>query len=295
MLPAMSFPAPPMPVFPPDRCTVGESHLRFEDVTQDGRLIPIALPPALGGLWRGVLQKHPGARNAQATGIIPILTRLTLTSTEQAIRADKPIETRSGFELARSGDPVTRLYMCVWSEIRGAAGRIGLTRQAGELALAGTLFAEHTFTRPFAPVEQRRVTQLDVDGYPTVPEALYVAPAPATAGEAPDGAVWLDELAAAPNDVCFTLDHTDSNQHVNSLVYIRMFLDAAQRRLADAGRPLHVRTRSVDIAYRKPCFAGDRARAHLRLFDHEGTIGAAGSISSDDGKPRCYVRVLFGR
>ncbi len=283
-----------MPVFPPDRETTTEGPLRFEDVTQDGRLIPIALPPALVGLWRGVLVKHPGARNAQASGIIPILTRLTLTSLEQAIRPDRPIETHSGFELARSGDPVTRLYMNVWAEVRGAAGRIGLTRQAGELAVAGRLFAEHTFTKLFAAPDQRRVTRLEVDGYPHVPEVDYAAPAPTTAADAPENACWLDELAEDPCDAYFTLDQTDSNQHVNSLVYIRMFLDAAHRRLALARHSLRIHTRAVDIAYRKPCFAGDHARAHLRLFDQAGALGAAGFIAGDDGKPRCYVRVIFG-
>jgi hypothetical protein len=33
----------------------------------------------------------------------------------------------------------------------------------------------------------------------------------------------------------------------------------------------------------------------LRLFDLEGSPGAAGFIAGDDGKPRCYVRVLYGR
>ena len=92
----------------------------------------------------------------------------------------------------------------------------------------------------------------------------------------------------------FGLDHTDANQHVNSLVYIRTFLEAVQRRVATAGKSVKVRSRAVDIAYHKPCFAGDRVRSHVRLFDHEGTLGAAGHISGDDGKPRCFVRVLLG-
>jgi hypothetical protein len=281
-------------VFRSDQATVTDGHLRYEDVTQDGRLVPLALPPALGGLWRGVLRQHPGAKNAQATGIIPILTRLTIESVEQAVRVDKPIESRSGFELARDGDPVSRLFMNVWTEVHGAAGKIGLVRKPGELALAGSLFAEHTFTRLFAPPDQRRVTQLAVEGYPTVPEAVYVAPAPATAGDAPAGARWLGELAVDPVDACFTIDQTDSNQHVNSLVYIRVFLDAAQRRLAETAQSLRVRSRAVDIAYRKPCFVGDKVRAHVRLFELDGAIGAAGFIATDDAKPRCYVRVLFG-
>jgi hypothetical protein len=154
------------------------------------------------------------------------------------------------------------------------------------------VFAEHTFTRPLAPPDQRKVTKLPVEGYPQVPEARYAAPAPATAQEAPEGATWLDDLAPDPAEYAFTLDQTDSNQHVNSLVYIRLFHDALNRRLAATGRPMRLRSSAVDIAYRKPCFAGDKVRASVRLFEHAGGLGAAGLIAGVDGKPRCYVRVL---
>ena len=35
-------------------------------------------------------------------------------------------------------------------------------QRAGDLALAGTLFAEHTYTRPLAPPDQRKVTRFGV-------------------------------------------------------------------------------------------------------------------------------------
>jgi hypothetical protein len=66
----------------------------------------------------------------------------------------------------------------------------------------------------------------------------------------------------------FGLDHTDSNQHVNSLVYPRLFAEAALRRLAELERPRRLLIRALDIAYRKPSFAGDRVRIHTRLFRH---------------------------
>ncbi len=296
MLRGMSFPAPPVPAFPPDQAATTPGYLRYEDCTQDGRLIPIAIPPSLGGLWQSVLTKHPGSRASIATGVIPILTRLTVTSHDQPIRIDRPIETRAGFLLAhdRENGEVSRLFMNVWSEVWGIAGRIGPRQMDGALSRAGTLFAEHTFTRLFAPPDQRKVTRLEVDGYPAVPETHYPAPPPKTAQEAPDGARWLDDLAPDAAEIAFTLDQTDANQHVNSLVYIRTFIEAAQRRLAATGRPLQVRSRAFDIAYRKPCFAGDRVRCHVRLFDHDGSLGAAGHVEGTDGKPRCYVRVLFG-
>lgn len=259
----------------------------------DGRLIPIAIPPSLAALWRGVLTEHPGQRNAMKSGVIPILTRLTLASTDQPIRPDKETAIHAGFQLTR--DPATeRIFMNVWSEVQGIAGRLSRNATAGELSLAGTLFAEHTFTRLLAPPDQRRVTELDVDGYPRLPEAIYTAPAPATAQDMPDGATPIDEVAPDTTDYAFTLDQTDSNQHVNSMVYIRMFLDAVNRRLAERSKSLKLRSRAVDIAYRKPSFAGDRARAHLRLFEYSGSLGACGFIAGEDGKTRCYVRAILG-
>jgi hypothetical protein len=56
---------------------------------------------------------------------------------------------------------------------------------------------------------------------------------------------------------------------------------------------LKLRSHAVDVAYRKPCFAGDRVRAHLRLFRLGDSLGAAGSIVGSDDKPRCYVRVML--
>ena len=292
----MQFPAPPAPAFPAGQAAVTSSRLRYEDLTQDGRLLPIAMPYTLAGLWREVLDAHPSARLARGRGVVPLLTRMTLASSGTPIRVDEPVEAKAGFELAHARDAageVARLYLNCWADIRGASGRLFPPIAAGPLVLAGQLFAEHSFTRPFAPPDQRRVLRFETPGLPTVPDALYLAPAPQTAGERPAGAQWVDELAADPAEVCFGIDHTDSNQHVNSLVYIRVFLEGVQRHLAARGRSFRVRSRVVDIAYRKPCFAGDRVRAHLRLFEAADGLGVAGHIAADgDAKPRCYARVL---
>jgi len=291
------FPAPPAPAFPDGQHATFEAALRYEDCAQDGRLIPLALPPTMGGLWRGVIAGHAGQRAAIKSGVVPILTRITLVSFDQPVRIDRPIEVRAGFVLAHDKDPageVTRLFMNVWTDVHGIAGRIGPRQVAGELSRAGTLFAEHTFTRLFAPPDQRKVTRFDVEGYPTVPELRYEAPLPATAGDRPEGATWLDDEAPDHAETAFSLDQTDANQHVNSLVYIRTFLDAAQRRFAQAGKSLKLRSKAVDIAYRKPCFAGDRVHTVLRMFALGDSLGAAGHIAGEDGRPRCYVRAMFG-
>jgi len=295
MLPAMSFSAPPAPVFPPDQSSTSRAHIRYEDCAQDGRMIPTALPSQMSGLWQSVIARHPGSRNAISHGVVPILTRLTLISESQPIRIDRPVEARAGFQLAHAieNGEVGRLFMNVWVDVWGMAGRVGPRQVDTDEARAGSVFAEHTFTRLFAPPDQRKVTRLPFEGYPEVPPDVYIAPPPKSAQDAPDGATWLDELAPDVVDVAFTLDQTDANQHVNSLVYIRTFLDATQRRLAAGNHPLKLRSHAVDIAYRKPCFAGDRVRAHLRLFRLGDSLGAAGSIVGTDDKPRCYVRVML--
>jgi acyl-CoA thioesterase FadM len=289
------FPAPATPSFPPGFSVTSSAFLRYEDVTMDGRLIALGAPAGLAGLWRELLVDHPGARNAIQLGIIPILTRFTISTGDTSIRVDRPVETRNGFALAHDleGGVVSRLFMNIWCEIYGVAGRLGRTNTAVGPTLAGTVFAEHTFTRPMALPHQRKVTRLGVDGYPDVPELRYAQPRAETAADAPDGATFLDELSPDSTDYVFTLDQTDSNQHVNSLVYVRLFMEAVNRRLAQHGKALRLRTQAVDVGYRKPCFAGDRVRAHLRLFQLGESLGAAGSVIGDDGKPRCYVRVAL--
>lgn len=289
---AVQFPIPGFPELPPEQVFSERTYLRYEDIAQDGRLIPIAIPPCMNGLWQQTLGAHPGHLASLAQGVLPILTRITLESIDAKIRVDRAIDVRAGFWLAHHGaGDAARIFMNLCVEVRGAAGRAG-GRTDGPLTLAGRMFAEHTFTRPFAPAGQRRVTQLAVPGWPPIPDAVHAPAPPETAGDAPPGAQWLEELAPDSADVAFTLDQTDSNQHVNSLVYIRVFLDALQRRLAARGRPLDVLSRSVDIAYRRPCFAGDRVRAHLRLFELDGELGAAGYIAKLDepAKPCCYIR-----
>jgi hypothetical protein len=293
----MLFPAPHAPAFSQDQASVTQGPLRYEDCIQDGRMLPTSLPAQMSGLWQSVIARHPGSRNAIAQGVVPVLTRLTLHAESHPIRIDRPVEARSGFQLAHDLDDagaVSRLFMNVWTEVHGMAGRVGPRQVDGEQVCAGRLFAEHTFTRLFAAPDQRKVTQLAVEGYPQVPPTRHHAPAPKTAQEAPEGASWLDELAVDPLEVPFTLDHTDANQHVNSLIYVRLFLDATHRRLAIAGQPLTLRSHAIDIAYRKPSFAGDRVRSVLRLFRAGASIGAAGHIEGTDARVRCYVRVLLG-
>jgi len=287
-----------MPELPADHVATAGFALRYEDVAQDGRMMVTALPPAIGWtVWSQLLVQHP-AREVQKRGIVPILTRLTVDGTEAAIRVDRPVEATGGFQLAHHGadGDRLRLFMNMWVEVRGAGGRLMPRTPAGPPVVAGRVFAEHTFTKLFAPPDQRRVTRADVDDLPE-PFVDYAFPGAATAMQPPDGATALDDDYLPDDaDVCFGLDHTDSNQHVNSLVYPRLFAEAALRRLARHGRPRGLLVRHLDIAYRKPSFAGDRVRVHLRTFTLGDRVGAAGYLVGDGeppGKPRCAARILL--
>ncbi|HMG55195.1 MAG TPA: hypothetical protein VK601_16980 [Kofleriaceae bacterium] len=298
----MQFPAPPAPEFPPDQLFTNPLYPRYEDCTQDGRLNTLAIPPGLATMWNARDARTTGNRQARASGLVSLLTRLTVASLEQPVRVNRPFEAVVGFQLAHDRDAageVSRLFLNIWADVRGRPHLPAERRAAdtGALVVAGHAFAEHTYTRPFGPPEQRRVTSLaGIDGVPAIPEVRYHQPAPASAAEAPAGARWLDELAADPVETAFLLDHTDANQHVNSLVYVRVFLDAAGRRIAAGGHPPRLRSRAFDIAYRKPSFAGERVRAHIRTFAHGEHVGVAGFLAAagEEARPRCYVRVLYG-
>ncbi len=295
------FPAPPRPELAPDRVATAEFALRYEDVAQDGRMTAIAFPPALGWtVWAKLLAGHPAERALAVQGIVPILSRLTIVGTDATIRVDAPATATGGYQLARRDvdGAVDKLFLNMWVEVHGAAGRMMPPTGPGAPVVAGTLFAEHTFTRLFASATDRKVTRFAVPGMPEVPSAHYDAPASTTAMELPAGAVAIDaQYHPDPVVTAFGLDHTDSNQHVNSLVYPRLFAEAALRRLAERERPRRVLVRALDIAYRKPSFAGDRVRIHTRLFALGDQVGAAGFVADVDApaaRPRCCARMLFG-
>ena len=289
------FPAPPTPDDRP--FATASMPLRWEDVAQDGRIMLTALAPAIGWtIWNGLLRNEP-VREAGRTGLVAILSRITADGTDEPIKVISPIHARGTYELTHSVDArgeVDRLFLNAWVDVRGTRGRM-YPPETGPEVPAGKIFVEHTFTRLFGPPEQRRITKLEVPGVPPVPPTRYAAPGYASAMQVPEGATALDE-AYVPDAVftCFGLEHTDSNQHVNSLVYPRLFAEAALRRLDAMGKSRVVLVRSLDIAYRKPSFAGDRVQVHLKMFESGGKVGAAGYLAADgEAKPRVCARILL--
>ena len=296
----MSFPAPPAPAFAPAHAATTRDHLRYEDCTQDGRLIPLALPPAMGGLWQEVIVASP--RRAQRDRVRhhpdPDPADAALARAADPDRSPDRGRARAS-QLAHDLDErgeVARLFMNVWCEVRGIAGRIGPRQVEGALSPAG-----HRVRR--AHVHPAVRAARSAPGHPARGRGVSgrargratPQPPPTTAQRGCRRARrWLDELAAGSGRGRV---HARSDRREPARQLAGLHPACSPRPPTAAwprpGAPLTVRSRAVDIAYRKPCFAGDRVRAHVRLFEHAAGLGAAGLIVGAEGKPRCYVRVLF--
>ena len=118
------------------------------------------------------------------------------------------------------------------------------------------------------------MTALDFDGAPGVTETRP-SPLPfESVASLPDGATPLEAAPRVdPVPIVFGVFHTDSNMHVNSLAYLRVLEEAALRRFVELGRGSRVLGRSIDIAYRKPCFAGQTMRVVQQAFELTGRLG----------------------
>jgi hypothetical protein len=295
---------PPEPSVPDEHRAGGRVHLRYEDVSQDGRLVLEALPHALSTVWRRLAQVRDVSFGE---GVVPILSRVVVEGGEGPVSVHANAEAEGFYHVAHTVGPdgaVDRLVLVMWATVKATLGRTHppAPPDAGRPLVAGRIFAEHVFTRPFAPPAARKVRALDLgDGRPFVPEARYAFRDPEAATALPEGAAPLDpEPVPDAASTVFGLDHTDSNQHVNSLVYPRLFIEAALRRAhalrRDGSPPL---ARAMDIAFRKPCFAGEQGRIAARAFVLDDRLGVAGALFADGdaagARPRCAARLMFDR
>ena len=281
----------------------GPVSLRYEDIAQDGRLLLQAIPHGLGEvMFAKALSRGPVRAVFEAEGIVPILTRLVVEGFGGPIAVRRPLEGAGGYQLAHVPDGeggVARIVLDVWLDVFGPKGLTYGPQpdDAGARLHLGRVFAEHAFTRPFGPPENRKVRDLPLGGARVVPEAVRAVSHGPDLLVLPDGAVPLDDQEILDDaEVVFGLGHTDSNQHVNSLVYPYLFEQAALRRLAARGRGTAVLARHVDVSYRKPCFAGDRMRIRLRAFALGEALGAVGSFvpaSDPSAKPHAWARIAF--
>jgi hypothetical protein len=292
---------PAEPEVPPEQRGVAEGRVRYEDIAQDGRLTLLALPHSYGlAVWQALLVDHPMTRPLQRDGVMPILTKLVLEGGEGPLSVRKPIEMHGCYQLGHTVDESAmpdRILLDMWTRLYAPRSRtVGPPPPgAGERILVGRCFAEHVFTRLFAPPESRKVLRLEVPGADPVPRTPRPWRAPDSFLQLPRGAVPLDEeLVPDDAEVVFGVAHTDSNQHVNSLVYPRLFEDAAVRRLAARGVTAPLLGRRVEVGYRKPCFAGERLRLLVRSFRLGGGYGAVGTFQAPGAaRPHVTLRLLL--
>jgi hypothetical protein len=281
----------------------GRLDLRYEDVTQDGRVQLETMPVALGVLWRSFMGDAETRKSMRDAGILPILTRYELEGGPGPFAIDKPIQVEGGFTLSHSvgeDGQVARIFLDLDAELRGPKGRTNLPRpeDAGKRALVGRVRAEHVFTRPFAPPEERRVLSLPIGGEAVVPKTVRAFRSARGTIDTPPGARSLEpEILDDPARLVMGPAHTDSNQHVNSLVYPRLFEDAALRRMEALGLPTTVLARKLDIAFRRPTFAGEVLKVAVRTFEHEERIVTVGAFfgpeSRDLARARVYAQMTF--
>jgi hypothetical protein len=276
---------------------------RYEDITQDGRMQLHALMPGLGAaVWKALLSKIPAVATFRTQGILPVLRRLVIACEDRPVTVNRPLRYEGSFRFAKEKDG-DRIFANMWLQ---ASAPIGTTLgpnppKDAPYELVGRVFAEHVITRPFAPPAERRVTRLDAPGVPPVPEDEHVF----------ETAEALIESAGAPLEdeghVAFAMMHTDSNQHVNSMTYPRVFEEIAVRRIMhDARVPVahELLARAVELRWRRPFFAGEKAKIQLALVESEpgAKIAAVGAFSpvgdhgarrGDGPKPSSAIKMLF--
>ncbi len=293
---------PAEPELPASQRAHGPVHLRYEDVCQDGRMTLYGLTTALGQVvWRKLIAPHPLTQVGRADGIIPILTRLVLVGTQETVSVAKPIEATGSYQLAHTRNDageVDRLLLNMWVELQGVRGRTYAPPPTdhGTAVVVGRVFAEHVCTRLFAPPEQRKVAAFNHPDLPAVPPDRWPWRPPQAVLELPADAEPVDAAPVASTPIAFGLCDTDSNQHVNSLVYPALFEHYALQRLAALGLSTVVLARYAEVSYRKPCFAGQQVQIAARVYRRGDEVGVVGSyLPVDDpaGRPYCSVHMLF--
>jgi len=296
-----------LPEMPSEHVVTGEEPLRYDDITQDGRLRLLSMPHALGTLWRELMSTGP-LRDLARQGTLAILTHLHVRGGDGPIAVSHPLQVRACHRLAHTQSEdgnVERILLDMWAELEAPLGRTHGPQPegAGNMIRAGSLFARHVLSRPFAPPGQRKVRRLEHAELPSVPERLEHWSPPGEIATTPRDVQRIDGSSGERiTPVAFGLDHTDSNQHVNSLVYPRMFDDAARAQLAELGADPTPMMRTLHVGFRKPCFAGQRFELRLRAFAPEapeashrafvdGAFAPCGHPAPEEA--HTYLRALF--
>jgi hypothetical protein len=288
--------------YPAPDAARADFQIRYDDLTQHGHIKQVTLPMVLARVCMEKLWAHHPLVVTRKQGIVPILSRLVIESEPIAVSFGSPLEGRGRIELAKEharDGTVSALFMNSYADVWAIPSRRnkGVDPNAREHVRIGRAFGEHVLTRPFGPAEERKVLSFDVPGHAALPDATHARVRVDKNVELPEGASALDATftpdAAAWS---FGLIHTDLNQHVNSLVYARMFEEAAVRRAAQHGHNRALFARKLSLCYRKPSFAGETMHCMLRAFELDGGFGVVGYLAPQGTPPEranCSFQLQF--
>jgi hypothetical protein len=295
------------PEFPPVlswQRTQSSVYMRYEDVAQDGALKVVGMPHAVGLVCLGKLfLRTKISEETRPQGVIPILSRIAMETTGGPISVRNPVEVDGAFELCHTRDEhreVNRIVLTAHAELYAPIGRTypPTPHDEGRKVHVGRAYAEHVFTRPSERAYARKVLALPLADGPLVPGPELSFREPMATLELPEQANWLDDgFVAHGAPFTFGLAHTDANRHVNTLVYPQLFEDVGLTRLMDLGYSTRAfLVDHIDIAFRKPCFAGERVSAFVRAFEVGGKPGVVAYLGAPRRAPEkahCMCALTF--
>ena len=96
-----------------DRATA-VARLRYEDVSQDGRVKLVGIANTYGLVWQELLTHHPVGTTLPRSGVLALLTRILVERGDGPIGVGRPVSVDTAFQLAHGIDDsgrVNRLYL----------------------------------------------------------------------------------------------------------------------------------------------------------------------------------------
>lgn len=220
------------------------------------------------------------------TGIFMPLAYVELESSDVATAPNAAVTVRGESYLARTLRPDGEVRHLV------REGR-HVVHGAGDAVIASSRLV-NVFTRYHRDPAERRVAELPANlGMGTVP--ARITEVPALADLVPPGR--RPDFEATSTHV-WHYGQTDPNRHVNGVAYLRVLEAWTADVLADAGQDVsRVFAQRARIAYRKPCFRGERYRCVGWLVAESPLTVVAAVRKADDppeSPPAVAAELRFG-
>ena len=257
--------------------------------------IPICLPTNFRNI-----AKHVDLGGLRKRGIAPIVYYADIQNTPQKVAFARSVYIKDRAFLRRSLSSThqgsehsekkrERLFFDLSSEVSahqntGGMEKLGLGDHEGEITPVGKMQILQVITKPLAPPQERRVTE--------VPEELQLLqehpwhdpfPSIAQLEAFPPEYQEATHPAPLPFYSVWGLSNTDVNQHVNMIEYIAGFQNHYTRLLFRLNKPLAQHfIHHAQIIFRKPFFPGQCYAIHGKIgFAGDQTVMLAGFYQAD--------------